>query len=228
VVIIGRVNVGKSALAINNIAGFLRQGKTTLLIENEDLVDDVKRRIGCRLCNRGLDWAEANPEQYESIAMSRGLGRLWIPDPVPTSLKEVDRIAALLKPDVIVVNQLRHLATDKAAVADGTGAIDRVAQSLRALGKRRRILMVLVGAALEGERDREGLAIEKTVLEMSDSYGSRTGVPGIADALITIGTNEILKNQGKVVVHLAKNKRGGAEPTIYCHVNLETCVFKEV
>jgi hypothetical protein len=226
-VIIGRVNVGKSALAINNIAGFLRQGKSTLLIENEDLADDVKRRIGLRLCGVSMDWAEANPDEFEERADKRGMGLLMIPDPVPGTVNEIRRACEVLKPQVLVVNQLRHLAPDKAAQTDGVGAIDRVGQGLRALGKQNRILTVLVGAAKEGEVGRDGLALEKAVLEKSDSYGSRTGVPGIADAMVGIGDNQTLKDRGMVCLHLCKNKRGKAEPIMYQQVNLENCVFTD-
>ncbi len=227
VVIIGRVNVGKSALAINNIGGFLRQGKKVLLIENEDLAEDVKRRIGIRLVHKSLLWAEKYPQSFERGCKKRGSDLLMIPDPVPGTVRDIDRAAAILKPDVIVVNQLRHLAPNKDAASDNTGAVDRVAQQLRALGKRRRILMVLVGAALEGDRDREGNPRERAVLDMSDSYGSRTGVPGVADVMLAIGNNYDLKERGMVAISLCKNKRGPGEPVLYQYVNLENCVFRD-
>lgn len=227
VVIIGRVNVGKSALAVNNIAGFLMQGKKVLLIENEDLAEDVKRRIAIRLAQCTLTYAEEYPDKVMAVAKARGIDNLMMPDPAPGSVKELDRLAAMLTPDVIVVNQLRHLAASKEAATDGVGAIDRVAQGLRAMGKRRRILMVLVGAAKEGEVGYDGLAKEKVVLEMSDSYGSRTGVPGIADIMLAIGDSAPLRERGMVAVHLCKNKRGGSMPVLYQKVNLENCVFRD-
>jgi hypothetical protein len=227
VVWIGRVNVGKSAHAINNIAGFLRQGLRVLLIENEDLADDVKRRIGCRLNGCSLDWAEKHPDTFDAVARKRGGELLMIPDPVPGTVQEIDRLAAVLKPDVIVVNQLRHLASNKAAEGDAVSAVDRIGQKLRALGKRRRILMCLVGAAKEGEVMRDGETREKAVLGMADSYGSRTGIPGIADAMFAIGDNTSLKERGMVAIHLCKNKRGGAEPVLYQRVNLENCTFED-
>jgi hypothetical protein len=224
IVIFGRVNVGKSALAINNIAGFLRQGKTVLLVENEDLADDVKRRIGCRLVGCSLDWAEAHPDEFGKRGKERGIDLLMIPDPPPGNVRDIDRLAQALDPDVIVVNQLRHLAPDS---KDAVGAVDRVSQRLREIGKQRRILMVLVGAAKEGEVGRDGLAMEKAVLEKSDSYGSRTGVPGIADIMFGIGDNQSLKERGMVAIHLCKNKRGSAEPVLYQKVNLENCRFTD-
>lgn len=225
VVIIGRVNVGKSALAINNIAGFLRQGKRVLLVENEDLCDDVKRRIGLRLCQCSMEWAQAHPDQFDERCRERGGDNLLIPDPPPGTTAAVDRLCGTLKPDVVVVNQLRHLATNKMAESDNVVAVDRVAQHLRAIGKKRRIVMVLVGAAKEGEVGGDGEPKEKAVLQMSDSYGSRTGVPGCADVMLAIGNNKALKGQGMVAVHLCKNKRGSEEPVLYQNVNLENCVF---
>jgi hypothetical protein len=226
-VIIGRVNVGKSALMIYNIAGQLREGKKVLLIENEDLPDDVKRRVGCCIVGCSMEWAETHAEQFEARCLKYGGENLIIPDPVPSTVREVARAVDHFQPDVCYVNQVRHMAPTKDAATDNTGAVDRVAQQLRALGKRTRTVMGLIGAAKEGQVDKDGNIQEKAVLQMSDSYGSRTGIPGCADVMIGIGTNEALDMQGKVAVSLCKNKRKRMKgtPVIYQHLNGENCRF---
>ena len=228
VVIIGRVNVGKSALMIYNIAGQIRAGKKVLLIENEDLVEDVKRRIGCCLVGCSLEWAEKNPEQFERLATKYDKGNLLIPDPVPSTVKEVSSLVDRFNPDSCFVNQVRHLAPTKEAASDNTGAVDRVAQQLRAIGKRTRTAMFLVGAAKEGEADREGNIAEKAILGMADSYGSRTGIPGCADVMLGIGTNTFLQQQDKVAISICKNKRqkNRVMPVLYQYLNGETCRFR--
>jgi len=228
-VIIGRVNVGKSALCLYNIAGMLRDGKKVLLIENEDLPDDVKRRIGCCLVGCSLDWAEQHPGDFDAKCKRHGGDNLIIPDPVPTTTGDVARAVEYFKPDVCAVNQVRHLAPNKEASTDNTGAVDRVAQQLRALGKRTRTLMVLVGAALEGQVDKDGNMQEKAIMTMADSYGSKTGIPGCADVMMGIGTNDVLTSQDKVAISLCKNKRKKMRilPVIYQVLNGENCRFRD-
>ena len=85
--------------------------------------------------------------------------------------------------------------------------------------------MYLIGAALEGDRTREGVPKDKAVLDMDDSYGSRTGVPGCADVMFGIGTSTSLKERGMICIHLCKNKRGKDEPILYFNVDLERCRF---
>lgn len=227
VVIIGRVNVGKSALMIYNLAGMLRAGKRVLLIENEDLPDDVKRRIGCCLVGCSLEWAESNPDEFNARCTASGGDNLIIPDPVPSSSRDVARAVEHFKPDVCAVNQVRHLAPAKDAATDNTGAVDRVAQQLRAIGKRTRTVMVLVGAAKEGEVDKEGNIKEKAVLQMADSYGSRTGIPGCADIMLGIGTNESLRERDMVALTICKNKRKAMkrDVVLYQKLNGENCRF---
>jgi len=227
VVIIGRVNVGKSALMIYNLAGMLLKGKKVLLVENEDLPDDVKRRVGCCLVGCSLSWAESNPDEFNAKCTARGGENLIIPDPAPSTCRDVARAIEHFKPDVCMVNQVRHLAPTKDAAADNTGAVDRVAQQLRAVGKRTRTLMVLVGAAKEGEVDKEGNIKEKAVLQMADSYGSRTGIPGVADVMMAIGTNTSLQEREMVAITICKNKRKRmkVDPVLYQTLNGENCRF---
>ncbi len=229
VVIIGRVNTGKSALMIYNIAGMLREGKRVLLIENEDLPDDVKRRIGCCLVGCSLDWAEQNPDEFDEKCRRHGGDNLIIPDPVPVTTRDVARAVEHFSPDVCAVNQVRHLAPNKEAASDNTGAVDRVAQQLRALGKRTRTMMLLIGAAKEGDTDKEGNVQEKAVMQMADSYGSRTGIPGCADIMFGIGTNDALMSGNKVALSLCKNKRKQMRtlPVVYQVLNGENCRFKD-
>jgi hypothetical protein len=229
VVIIGRVNVGKSALMIYNLAGMLREGKKVLLIENEDLPDDVKRRVGCCLVGCDLDWAESHAEEFDRRCRKYGGDNLIIPDPVPSSTRDVSRAVEHFQPDVCCVNQVRHLAANKDAANDNTGAIDRVAQNLRELGKRTRTVMMLVGAALEGGVDREGNVQEKAILVMADSYGSKTGIPGCADVMFGIGTNDQLMAKDMVAISLCKNKRQKTKtiPVLYQKLDGANCRFTD-
>ena len=225
IVIFGRVNVGKSTFAINMACGFLRQGKTVMYIENEDLAEDTVVKIGNRLVGCTRDWARDNPEKYEATASERGYDNLLMPDPAPASVADVDRLLGDVQPDVCVINQARNLAK---GANDVVTKLDQIANQLRAIGKRRRIIMVLVTAATEGEKDREGRVQEKPVLQKADCYSSRTGFPAAADLMFGVGESESLAARGMRCISLCKNKLGSkdgeTEPVTYVNFNFETGV----
>lgn len=205
VVIFGRVNVGKSTLAIHMSAGFLRQGLKVLYVENEDLLEDTLLRMGCRLVGKDRDWAQANPEKFRELAEARGFRNFWLPDPAPMTMGEIERMIDQLKPDVCVVNQARNLT---AGAKDAVSQMDAIAKGLRNIGKRKRVVMVLVTAAREGDTERSGEVKDKAVLEMHDCYSSRTGFPAAADVMIGYGSDRRLKDRNMACLSLCKNKLG--------------------
>lgn len=227
IVIFGRVNVGKSTFAVNMTSGFLRQGKKVVYIENEDLIEDSIVKIGNRLVGCSRDWARDNAEKYEETARERGFDNLLFPDPAPASVADVDRLLGDVMPDVCVINQARNLAK---GAADVVTKLDQIANQLRAIGKRRRIIMVLVTAAVEGEKQRDGSVLEKAVLQKADCYSSRTGFPAAADLMFGVGENSSLVERGMRCISLCKNKLGAkdgeTEPVFYVNVNFETGVMK--
>lgn len=203
VVIFGRVNVGKSALAIFNTAGFLFKGLRVLYVENEDLLDDTAIRVGCALTGWTRDQAAANPAEFKRLAEENGYGNLIIPDPAPDSPMGIEKLILAHKPDVVVVNQARNLTVGH---KDSVAQMDAVAKALRQIGKKHRVLMILVTAAKEGEIDKNGEVREKWVMEMADCYSSRTGFPAAADVMIGYGTSASMNKRKQACLHLAKSK----------------------
>lgn len=204
IIIFGPVNIGKSTLAIHISAGFLRQGLRVLYIENEDLIEDTALKMGCRLTGQDRDWAMKYPEEFERIAIARSYSNFILPDPAPDSVQAIDRMAGLLEPDVIVVNQARNLTQGSANTVQ---QLDNIAKGLRQIAKRRRIVMVAVTASREMVDDK-GRPIRKARLEMSDVYSSRTGFPAAGDVMIGISDDLTLESRGHVCLSLCKNKLG--------------------
>lgn len=205
VIVFGRVNVGKSAVAINMTAGFLRQGKRVLFVENEDLLEDTANRVGLRLTGLDRDRAIQIPTEYEKLAIERGYNNFLLPDPAPPYVADIDRLLGQIKPDVCVVNQARNLTS---GTRDVVAQLDNIAKGLRNIGKRRRIGMVLVTAAREGESDYSGDMKDKSILEQHDVYSSKTGFPAVADLMIGVGSNHALEDQGMLALSICKNKLG--------------------
>lgn len=229
VVVFGRVNAGKSTFALHNAAGFLRQGKRVLYIENEDLLEDTLLRLGCRLVGKDRDWARANAEEFKTLAMARGFGNFLLPDPAPMELSSIDQLIAKLKPDVCIVNQARNLVQGS---RDPVSQLDNVAKGLRNIGKRRRVVMLLVTAAREGDTTNSGDIKDKAVLEMHDCYSSRTGFPAAADVMIGFGVDKSLKERDMACLSLCKNKlgkyNGKTEAVIYVKTDFDRGLLADV
>jgi hypothetical protein len=205
VIIFGRVNVGKSALAINAGAGFLRQHKRVLYIENEDLLEDTSIRFGTRIVGKDRDWAYKNASEFEDIAMKRGYGNLLLPDPAPDTVLGIERMIQSTEPDVCIVNQARNLVQGTHNVV---AQLDQIANGLRNVGKRNRVIMVLVTAAKEGAEDYSGDVKDKTVLEKHDVYSSRTGFPAVGDLMLGYGVDRALEDRNMAAISICKNKIG--------------------
>ena len=71
IVLFGRVEMGKSLFALNAAAGFVGQGLRTLFIENEDNVEDTRRRFTQRLIRRPLTWIKDNAAQADKMAVEK-------------------------------------------------------------------------------------------------------------------------------------------------------------
>ena len=67
-------------------------------------------------------------------------------------------------------------------------------------------IMIGVTAAKEGEVGRDGQVRPKPKLQVGDVYGSRTGIPAAADALIGWGCSDALKQQEMACLSIVKNK----------------------
>jgi KaiC/GvpD/RAD55 family RecA-like ATPase len=231
VIVFGRVNVGKSTIAIHNAAGFLRQGKRVLYIENEDLLEDTLIRMGCRLVGCDRDWAAKNPEEFKATAEKRGFGNFLLPDPAPMTVAEIDSLIGKYEPDVCIVNQARNLVQGS---KDPVTQLDNIAKQLRALGKRRRVIMFLVTAAKEGEVTGSGEVKDRAVLEMHDCYSSRTGFPAAADVMIGFGADKGMKERNMVCLSLCKNKlgthpkTGKAEAVLHARVDFARGLISDI
>lgn len=225
VVVFGRVNVGKSAFAINATAGFLRQGLKVLYVENEDLMEDTALRVGCRLLGCDRDWAAQNPRRFKEVAIERGYDRFILPDPAPTTVADVDRLLLQFAPDVCVVNQARNMVPD--GDRNPVMAMDQIAKGLRNLGKKRRIIMLLVTAAREMSTDWKGEPRESHILEMHECYSSRTGFPAAADLMIGFGASTSLAERQMACLNIAKNKLSGSKGQIYVSVDFSRGLIKE-
>ena len=201
IIVFGRVEMGKSLFAINASVGFVHQGHRTVYIENEDTVLDTRRRFIQRLLKRDREWCRENPQKTKEMALAKGLDLFHLIEE-PSTAADVEAAIKQYNPTCVVINQMRNMVTGDNQVSK----LDTLAHALRKLGKKHRVVMLLVTAAREGDVDRNGMVRPKQQLEVGDLYMSRTGIPGAADALLGWGGSDAMKRNEQAVINVVKNK----------------------
>jgi archaellum biogenesis ATPase FlaH len=210
VIIFGRPESGKSALALTMACGFAKRGQRVLYVGNEDPVQDLMTRAIQNLTGASLAECEAHPDEVERSALSKGAGNLLFRELSPGSLTEIERLVRLYKPAVLVVDQLRNIKVAK--TENFTQLLDKAAQGIRALGKRYKLITVCVTQAGDSARG-------KPVLDDGDIDSSNTGIPAAADVLIGIGRTDQLEAAGQRMLSICKNKVTGRHDHFTVRIN---------
>jgi hypothetical protein len=128
---------------------------------------------------------------------------------------DIARQASIVKPDMIVVDQLKNVA-----ISEDNRALqlDKLARQVRELGIAHNCVTMSVTQAGESGSG-------KLVLGMTDVEWSNTGIPGAADLMIGIGVNEEWDNQGKRMISLPKNKINGRHGSFPVWVDPQLTAF---
>lgn len=196
ITIFARPEAGKTALAITMACGFARRGKRVLYVGNEESVDDLRVRAVCNLLGAPAEALLTDPGAREIEAIEKGASNLFFRELAPGTTLELERLVRSLKPNVLVVDQLRNLRVKS---DNFTQQLDKAAQAIRAMGKRYGLVTISVTQAGDSARN-------KPVLDDGDIDSSNTGIPGAADVLIGMGVNDGLRSVGQRVLSLCKNK----------------------
>jgi archaellum biogenesis ATPase FlaH len=199
IVVFGRPEMGKTLLVIELMAGFLRQGLTTLYIGNEDPIDDINMRVINRLTQMNKFDVLNDPARADARAREANYELLIMASLAPGTVREITGLIDTHAPDVLVLDQLRNLdmKNDNRVLA-----LEEAARQAREWAKRYSCVVVSVTQAGDSA---EG----KAVLDMGDVDWSNTGIPGACDVIIGIGANEKNKQRGEIVISLPKNKVSG-------------------
>lgn len=205
IVLFGPTEIGKSAVAINMVAGFLRQGRKVLYVSNEDAAHKVRLRVRSNLAHMSADEIRDNPDEARAISREKGLDNLFVGNMDPGDVRQIERQVDRCGADVVVIDQLRNLhAVGGARGSSGTQRIDQAAQEVRALLIRKQLIGVSIMQARAGEHG------QRVVWFHSDDVdSSRIGAPGTADVLIGIGADDEMLLQNVRAISICKNKVGG-------------------
>ena len=209
IIMLARPEMGKSAFAITNAAGWAMDGKKVGYFINEDPEKLIQLRIiSCLSGMTKLEMYE-NPDKALSIARRRGLDNITIIPLFPGTLQEIDAFCEKYEFDVGILDQLRNI---KVKSENRTGQLEAAAQGWRDIIKKRQMLglaFTQAGDSAEG----------KAILDMSDTDSSKTGIPSACDVLGGIGGTAEHVATNIRVFSLSKNKVSGWHGNFPARIN---------
>ena len=204
IVIFGPTEIGKSLLAINMVAGFLRQGKRVLYVSNEDAAVKVRGRVRSNLSGMSADEIRLHPDEARLRSEQKGFQNLFTGNMDPGDVRQIERKVEEVDADVIVIDQLRNLhSVNVKGAAGATQRMEAAGQEVRSLLIRKQLIGVSLMQANAGEHGKRAVWFH-----YDDVDGSRTGVPGTADLLIGVGADDEMLLQNMRAISLCKNKLG--------------------
>lgn len=199
VLLFARPEMGKTLFLINAMRGFLRQGLRVLYCGNEEPIKPTALRMIGRLCEWDKFEVASNREQADRIAEERGYLN-WIPVHLePGTPREIEALVEEYKPDVLVVDQIRHLYVKDDSFPR---QLEKACVAVRNMAARHNCLAISVTQAGES-------AAGKPVLDMEDVEWSNTGVQGAVDVMIGLSASREDEEANRRVLSLPKNKRSG-------------------
>lgn len=201
IVLFGRPEAGKTLMAVNMVAGFLKFGQKVLYVCNEEDGYKVRKRIISNLSGATKHQMDEEPQRALAAAKERGLDNLRLVHLNPGTLSEIEEIMEEVRPDVLVLDQIRNI--------DCSG--DNLTKKLENLGKGvRRLLSKFdcVGLSITqaGDKTERHGQEPPEWLTMSDIDSSRTGLPAQADVILGVGVNSTLLAANQRAISLCKNK----------------------
>lgn len=208
IVLYARPEMGKTAMTIEMMAGFARQGLTTLYVGNEDPIDDITMRVVNRLSGMTKPEVLKNPKRADHVARENGYESIILKGVAPGTAREITSLVEAHRPNVMVIDQLRNLNMHQ---DNYVLALEQAAKQARMWAKKYKMLVVSVTQAGDS-------ASGKAVLDLGDVDYSNTGIPSQADLMIGMGQNSNHAAAGEVVISLPKNKISGCHEYFACAI----------
>jgi KaiC/GvpD/RAD55 family RecA-like ATPase len=210
IVVYARPEVGKSQFALNAAAGWCRDGYKVLYVANEEPEQDITDRLLSRLAGCDIECLRNMGMRRRAFIRSAKAYKNWtLLHRAGVTARDIARQAARLRPDIIIIDQLKNL---QCADENRALQLDRVAQEVRNLAIEFDCVTVSITQAGDSAEGR-------LKLSMNDIEWSNTGIPGAADLMIGIGVNEEWYGLNKRMLTVCKNKANGAHGSLPVWVN---------
>jgi hypothetical protein len=189
-------DVGKTTIAINATVGAAEKGFRALYIGNEDPPAKMVFRILTRFTRRTETELRRDPKGSLEIAISNGYKNFFFKPMHPGTGAEVRKWVERLKPDVVVIDQIRNMEFKSESM---TQNLEAGCIFMRNLAKEFNFVSIVVTQAGDS-------AIGKTVLHYDDVQWSNIGVAATMDFMIGGGQTQDMKEQGIIMLSFPKNK----------------------
>lgn len=196
VVVFARPNIGKTMTVVNMGAMMAYKGHRVLHLMNEEPKKQLMLRYISRLSGKNRREVYQDIDAAVDLAEKRGLQNVFIEDINPGTFHEIRGLIDHVKPDVVIIDQLRNIRVkDDSKV----GQLEKAATEARNLAKHYDIVVISVTQAGDS-------ASGKAVLSDSDIDSSKTGIPGQCDLIIGVGADDNQRKSGLRTMTIVKNK----------------------
>lgn len=213
IVVFAQPNTGKTLFGINLCCSFVRQGKRVLYLGNEEPVGRVRYRFMACLLRASVAALRKDTARAEELTAKRGGDNIAFVDiDAGCDAKQIERLVRAWRADCVIIDQMHKL---RVAADSSVNMLEAQAAAGRDLAKRLGILVIVntqAGMSASG----------KTVLNMTDVEGSKTGVAANADLMLGIGKTPDLWDNGMLELAICKNKLGSSHDHFSINVNKVT------
>lgn len=199
IVVVAYPETGKTLVTMTMAAGFVGQGLKVLYVGNEDPIKSVVLRFISCITGRTAQRVALEPKEAMISAVRRGYNNAVFAGLSGGSIEDLRGLLNKHKPDVLIVDQIRNISTKS---ENRTQQLEAVARAMRNFAREFKCVVVSVTQGADSARN-------KIICDMGDVDGSNVGIPGTADVMLMIGTNEAFNERNARQFTLAKNKIGG-------------------
>ncbi len=215
IIVAGRPEAGKTTFVLSEVTSWLEQvnAKPTpeprpriraLVLNNEE----AGERILYRACQSALNLNTSDMIYHApalGVAFNETIGTDCLVVRDVSTIQECKRAIKEEQPDIIVVHLLDKMEGFEAKGGNNADRLRTLSQWLRTLASSGKLVIGIMQAG--------DLAENQKWVRMNMLYGSKTGVQGEADCLITIGVTHDPLEATKRFIHLPKNKLPGGPGT---------------
>lgn len=212
ILVFAPVEMGKTLVAVNMCAGFLKQGLKVLYMGNEDPAADILMRMATRLTGRTKYEVVEDPQGTDQILNMRNWGLFTFVSMAPGNFNRVNHLVNIGGYDVVVFDQLHNFDVN---YGNRTESLERAAIEARNVAKRHNVLVVSLTQAADS-------ASGKRILSRGDVNGSNVGIPAQVDLMLGIGADASMEATNMRCITPVKNKLSGNHSPIMVEIDPST------
>ncbi len=191
--VVGPVEVGKTALITNLSLYFMKRGARVLHLNNEDPIRKLMERYYMIYWGRTISEINSALQDCSERFEKEFKGKLFVFDTAGLSLLKIDRLVKKYTPEVVLIDQLDPMINE-----NDPGSLEKLYEGARHIAKRNNTRVISVTQASDG--------VGK-FLQLREVHNSKVGKQGSLDYMIGIGGDPYMPHER--YISLPKNKLTG-------------------